>query len=382
MSLNARRRVAIFAPSFPPAYLGGGPARTLSALARDAPEGFAVHVLAPSLDADGSLIAVRPDCWTPVGDAKVFYASTHRPQGLFKAYQEIRRTKPDVIYLNSLFNLPFSILPQVLGRLKFWGPAQILLAPRGELDRGALNIRRRKKQLFISLMKTLRLHQQLTWHASAELEASAIRDVWGKNARILLRENETSLPWTAQSAKPMSRDLAAAFLGRISRKKGLLLALQALEGTTAQLTFRIYGPEEDAIYAQECKDAVSRLPKNVSVQFMGPVAPDEVRSVLADHEVLIMPTRGENFGHVIAESLSVSCMVMCSPATPWTDLLRQGGGIVVAEFEPEAWRSTIETLSSTAPQERLRMRFRAGQIYEKWRQEPKGEHVFTLLQNQ
>ena len=78
---------------------------------------------------------------------------------------------------------------------------------------------------------------------------------------------------------------------------------------------------------------------------------------------MLMPTAGENFGHVIAEALSVSCPVMCTPATPWTECLTAGGGLVVDTLEPHDWRVAIERLAAASPAERLAFRLRAGEAF-------------------
>lgn len=382
MSVGAgRQRVAVFAPSFPPGYLGGGPARTLEALVREAPESSAVFVIAPSRDTDGSELQVVPDQWTQIEKARVFYASAGRFGGIRAAYREVRQAKPTIIYLNSFFNLSYSVIPRLLGLLKYWGTAQILVAPRGEFDKGALNIRIRKKKTFIAFSRLIGLDSRAVWHASTPLEVSAITEIMGPRARVFTREDETGLPGTARPPELNSGQMNAAFLGRIAPKKGLLLALQALEDSSAHLSLAIYGPEEDRTYTELCKQTALRLPPNIDVQFKGSIPPDDVRETLAKHDIMLMPTSGENFGHVIAESLSVACPVMCTTLTPWTDLLREGGGVVVNSQEPSAWRHAIEDAAKATPEERLARRQIAARMYEKWRNESKGPHIFTLVAN-
>jgi glycosyltransferase involved in cell wall biosynthesis len=334
-------------------------------------------VIAPNRDADGSQLPVAADVWTQLDGVDLYYGSTHKLKNLIKTYREARRAKPDVVYLNSLFNLRFSIIPLMLSRLNYWNGATILLAPRGELDLGALRIRRTKKRLFLYVFKLLRLPSNIIWHASAAMEAATIRETWGENTTVIVRENETDLPPMAQQPEVYDNGISAAFLGRIAPKKGLLLALQALRGTDANVELTIYGPEEDLEYVRKCKEAVKRLPSNVSVRFKGAVAPDEVRSTLAVHDFLLMPTSGENFGHVIAESLSVACPVICSNLTPWSELLHEGGGLVVDVATPEAWLHAIEEFVKASPAARLAQRRKAADAYEKWRQAPKGAHVFS-----
>ena len=373
--------VAVFAPSFPPFFLGGGPARTLVALVREAPIRFRMDVLTPDRDHGGeSRLNVPSNSWTQTERAHIYYVSANKWGRLARGYVTVRQRRPDILYFNSFFNLRMSIIPQILAKLWFWGTVRILLAPRGEFDEGALALRPRKKRIYLRVYKLLRLHKLVTWHASAEPEAQAIHRLWGGGAKVLVREDETSLPLQASDPSVHFGRLKAVFLGRISRKKGLLVVLQALEETNAELEIDIYGPDEDQVYVRECQQAARRLPPNVVVRFRGPIQAEMVRDSLQEYDVMLMPTFGENFGHVIAEALSVSCPVMCSSTTPWTQHLRAGGGVVVDEgTNPRQWRKAIENYAALAPGERKALRLAAGAIYNTWRSSPKGPHVFSLF---
>ena len=379
---SSQSTVAVLAPTFPPAYLGGGPIRTLEALISQTPQDFRIFVLTSDRDLGGGPpLPVRPNCWVEGDRAFTYYMSTQRVSKLIRGYFALRRVRPEVLYINSFFDWAFSIFPQLLCRALFVNPPTLLLAPRGEFNEGALAIRSRKKALFIAIYKLLRLNRRIVWHASTELEASDVRRLWGADAEIIVHEDETSLPTRAIAPPPGgSRRLEAIFLSRIVPKKGLLLALQALESTTAEVSFDIYGAEEDVRYADQCRRAASAVPANVSVRFMGSVLPKDVRSCFNGYDVFIFPTAGENFGHVVAEALSASCPVICSAMTPWTDLLDSGAGRVVRSLNVDEWRVAIESHANLGVAERCAMRQAAGESYEQWRSAPKGQHIFVLLQ--
>ena len=308
------------------------------------------------------------------------FVSASRPLGLARGYKRIRDTAPDAIYLNSFFDVRMSMIPQLLARLGFWRSAKVLLAPRGEFNTGALAIRRNKKRLFLSLYRLLGLQRKVTWHASSDIEAKAVRALWGAKARILVREDETNLPEKATPPVPHDGALRVIFLGRIVPIKGLLTALDALALSTKEISFDIYGPEEDIEYVAKCREAAARAPANVVINFRGALAPDSVRSTLLLSDVMVMPTQGENFGHVIAEALSVSCPVICSGNTPWSQVLAAGGGVVVESTRPQVWLEAIEEFAVAQPSERLLRRDSAGVAYDAWRKAPKGEHVLTTLE--
>jgi hypothetical protein len=86
--------------------------------------------------------------------------------------------------------------------------------------------------------------------------------------------------------------------------------------------------------------------------------PAEIAARWKDYHFLYLPTRGENFGHAIAESLNHATPVIISDQTPWRKLERIGVGwdlpLVKKEFEAvfqkcvEMDQSTYETMSQKA----------------------------------
>ena len=375
------KTVAVFAPMFPPAFLGGGPIRTLDALVGEAPGDWKVHVLTSDRDlGGGSRLPVSSNGWVATGTTSVYYMTADRLGRILRGFLALRRAKPDVLYFNSFFDPLFSIVPQLFSGVFFIGRPMKLLAPRGEFSAGALAMRYRKKRLFIGLFKAFGLHHDVVWHASTEHEAVDIRSIWGVDAVVLVREDETRLP--VHAAAPLaseSRQLSAIFLGRIVPNKGLLILLEALQSVTAPIQLDIFGSEEDARYAESCHRAAATAAPNVSVNFMGSVPPQDVRGHFNSYDIFLMPTAGENFGHVIAEALSASCPVMCTDRTPWTALLHAGAGEVVRSSTPEGWREAIDSYSALTLSDRLDRRLAAGRLYEQWRSTPKGPHIFSMI---
>lgn len=379
---QATYAVAVFSPLFPPARDGGGPIRTLEALTQTAPDGFDIFVLTSDRDHNATLpMAVESGQWIRSGRLKVYYASTNPLLSMIRAYTSVRRQRPDVLYINGFFNAWFSIVPQLLWRLTFWRKPVRMLAPRGEFGEGALRRRQAKKRAFIAVYKTLLLHRGLYWHASSEDERMDIQRVWGRKARVLVRENETSLPLIADDAPLVthrSNALTVVFIGRIVEHKGLHRLLAALRTVDAKVNLDIYGIDEDLRYLALCLDAQRQLPRNVRVRFLGPVASQDVRHTLAAYDLMILPTSGENFGHTIAEALSVSCPVLTTAATPWTKTLGNGGGAIISRDEQDI-AEAVKRYANLSVQERAARRAAAGRAYNAWRQAEKGPHVFEAL---
>ncbi|QEQ57220.1 hypothetical protein [Chlorobium phaeovibrioides] len=65
-----------------------------------------------------------------------------------------------------------------------------VLAPRGEFSPGALQLKAAKKQLFAVVMKILRLHHGVIWHASSDFERLDISNAMGSVAgQIMVAPN-------------------------------------------------------------------------------------------------------------------------------------------------------------------------------------------------
>jgi glycosyltransferase involved in cell wall biosynthesis len=58
--------------------------------------------------------------------------------------------------------------------------------------------------------------------------------------------------------------------------------------------------------------------------------------------LFFLPTRGENFGHVISESLQAGCPVLISDQTPWQGLEEKKAGWVNSLLQPERFQAVLQ----------------------------------------
>jgi glycosyltransferase involved in cell wall biosynthesis len=115
------------------------------------------------------------------------------------------------------------------------------------------------------------------------------------------------------------------------------------------------------------------------VTYRGELPHKDVKTTFGSYELFYFPTLGENFGHVIAESLSSSCPVLCLDTTPWTDTLRSGGGFVTKSGSRVDIAVAVDSLGALGTAERMALRLRAGQAYNDWYASQDKDHVFTKL---
>jgi len=212
---------------------------------------------------------------------------------------------------------------------------QLILAPRGEFSPGALALKSVKKKLFIHLAGMFRLYNNLVWQASSQHELYDIENTFG---RYLGAFTQPTIIVAPDLPTPLNRlrinrtnikkagELKAVFLSRISAKKNLDGALSMLHEIKGKVSFNIYGPIEDQRYWEKCKSIINSLPNNISVQYMGAIANEQVEDVMSNHDLFFFPTHGENFGHVIQEALVAGCPILISDQTPWKMLAEKAVG--------------------------------------------------------
>jgi glycosyltransferase involved in cell wall biosynthesis len=302
--------------------------------------------------------------WIGRGRSRVFYLPTGHIGQWARLLRELRGTRFDLLYVNSLWSPRFTVAPVLAARLGLLRIGRVLVAPRGELSPGALRLKGLKKRLFLRVWAPVLRGMGAVWHASADREAAEIRAVcpW---ARVEINGDQVDLsPEPLPGDGPHDGPVRLVFVGRIVPKKNLLAVLSALMHVDCPVRFDIYGPIEDEAYWEFCQVLLTRMPAHITVTYRGPLAPPAVRATFAGYDAFVFPTMGENFGHVIAESLSASCPVVCTDSTPWTSTLSDGGGTVVPSLD--ALPGELSRLAAQSPGERWHNRVRAGEVYRSW----------------
>lgn len=366
--------VLVFVSHYLPGYKSGGPLRTIVNMVDHLSDDFDMLIVTKDRDfgETSPYQGVEPNQWQQVGRAKVYYVS---PESCtVKNIAEIIKSTPhDVLYLNSFFDFSFSIKPLIARKLGWLSDQPIVLAPRGEFSEGAINLKAHKKRLFIRLAKMLGLYKNLTWQASSKHEVQDICRVMECVANTIHVAIDLPAKMDVPDQNPSTAQfedndmLRVVFLSRISPKKNLDYALKVLAQVNVPLVFDIYGPAEDEKYWNECKKLIEQLPKNISVNYRGSIHPEQVSSTFSNYDLFFFPTRGENYGHVIAESISVGTSVLISDQTPWRDLVADRLG----------WDLPLDDLKIFAEKIRSVADMERSSLF-KWREEVKEKAIERL----
>lgn len=185
------------------------------------------------------------DGWNDRGNCKVLYLND-KEYGKVRFEKIIKEIHPDVIYLQGLFQ--GCVLPCL--QLAKKHRIKVLLAPRGELCSGALNIKKWKKIPYIYGIRTLGFVKGIHFQSTSDEETEAIAK-WMKvsDDSIHRLDNIPSIP---SREYPRRKKIAGegrfVFLSRIHPKKNLLSAIKYFHNVEGKAIFDIYGSIEDEGY--------------------------------------------------------------------------------------------------------------------------------------
>lgn len=327
---------------------------------------FRIVTLDHDFGSDHPYVDMPTDTWTTRGDALVRYVSI-RKFGLREVGRILRETPHDVVYLNSFFEPRFTLQILINRLFHRCRNRPVVIAPRGEFSVGALRIKACKKRIFIKLAKILGLYANVTWQASSEWEAVDIRralsleccEPGSNGANKVVIASDLAAPFPREPLQleldPKDRSegvLRIATLARVTPIKNLDFSLRVLAAVRVPVSFVIYGPIEDVNYWAQCRALINQLPPNIDVVQFGPLDASAVVAELAHYDLFLLPTRGENFGHVIHEALEAGLPVLISDQTPWRRLEEQGVGWDLPLDDMSGYVRRIEEVADWSKQER------------------------------
>ena len=346
ISIKSKSKVLIFIDWFLPGDKAGGPIRSCANLMDYLGNDFDFSVVTRDTDytVTKSYSGITSDAWNILPDGKrVYYISANQlnKETISKLLSE---EKFDVVYLNGIWSQAFTAWPmKQLKKLKFKG--KVIVAARGMLAPSALAIKATKKKMYLHLAKWRNDFSNVIFHATNLQEASDIRKAIGDKNQILIAGNlPRKISESTQHTSKSTDKLRIISIARIAPEKNTLYAIEVLSKVKVAVESDFYGPIYNEEYWKECKAATEKLPSNVKLNFMGPIPSENILNTLAKYDLFFLPTRGENFGHVILESLQAGTPVLISDQTPWNNLESLKVGWDLPLESQEKFVKTIEGL--------------------------------------
>lgn len=347
---DVRPTILVLLGCFQPGNEATGPNQSMIGMAQVLSDRFRFKVIGEAVEGE------EPGRWSRLDgiDRLAVQPLAVSARGLRKA---INGTSHDLLVTNGFFDRVMTIPTLVMRRLGMIARKPMLLAPRGEFSPGALALGAQRKRAWLSLAQRMGLLDQVHFHATGEEEAVNLRRTLGPGASILIGPNVRLLPpLPGRSADRPLSPLRIAFLSRIDRMKNLDFLLDRVAEAGIEIRLDLYGPVSDPQYWRECQTRIDALPATVACTWHGAVPRSEVLGKLADADLFFLPTRGENYGHSIVDSLTAGTPVLISDRTPWRDVEAAGAGWSLPLDQPQAYVAALRQIDGETGALRSRRR--------------------------
>jgi len=348
------KKILSFIDWYLPGYKAGGTIRAFSNMLSFLNDEFEFYIVTRSSDYTETIPypGIEENKWiTTDENIHVFYAS--RDFISYKNWKGImQEISYDKLYIHGIFSFWFSILPLVINKRN--ENREVLVAAHGMFGDHAFRVKSLKKNLFLQLIKSTGLYSGVVFHAANQDEAADIRKRVRRSALIKIANQLPMKKEIVPKEWPCKEKgkLKLAYLGRISPEKNLKFGLEILNViTTGEIILDIWGPVYDESYWHDCEAMIAKLPEGIKVVYKGSLQADKVIDTLQQYHALFLPSRGENFGHAILESMMAGRPVIISDQTPWRNLEDHGAGFDCSLEDRSTLNIAIQTLLNTGQEE-------------------------------
>ena len=309
----------------------GGPAESVPALCRGLAEaGHRVTLITGQGELVAAVRALEPAVTVRLVRLGPYRLANYSREFAGALEQESRGA--ELIHTHGLWLHPNWVSARVARR----GGLRLVVSPRGMLSAWALDRRRLFKRVLWSLVDGPACRGAAFVHCTSQGEATEVRHA-GCRADLAVIPNgvDTTYFSPAQNAASSLHGVGPEvfFMSRIHPKKGLDLLLEAWAGVRAgrpEARLALAGPGEPRHVA--CLTEMLDGPLGGGVRYLGLVAGEERLRLLRSAAVVVLPSRSENYGMVVAEALACGTPVITTTGTPWHALPAERCGWVV---EPE-----------------------------------------------
>ena len=338
------KKILIFIDWYKPGYKAGGPIRSVSNMVDALKDSFQFYIVTRNTDylETTPYSNINTNQWNSIDNAQVFYLSKENTKRN-TIHALIDEVQPDIIYCNSFYSPYFSLIPIYYAKKK---NIKTILAVRGMLSKGSLGVKKTKKKVFTQFIKWVGLFSNITFHATTNDEKEDIKTVFGEKVNSLVANNLPEIKHRTFHMKAKTENtLRLVSIARISPEKNTLYAINVLKNCQQNIILDIYGPIYNQEYWNECLKAINEMPANITINYKGALPHKEIDTTLQQYHALLLPSTGENFGHIIIEAMSNACVPIISDKTPWQNLATKNVGFDINLSNPEQFTKEIDQLA-------------------------------------
>jgi glycosyltransferase involved in cell wall biosynthesis len=298
----------LFTEYYTPAQQAGGPITSIKNLYALLQHKIKIIIVCSAYDLNAT--DVMPNIILNQEQEACYYTQASFGQ-LLRLAKWIFQKRDEVFYINGLYTWHLSLLPALLGK-------QLIIAPRGMLQKGAMEKSTFKKRVYLNFYKFILKYKKVNWHATDEQEQMDIIYYFNLDQKVSIIPNIVKMPVEKlRLIEKPNNTLKLISLSLVTSKKNTFNLIRILQACQLPIELDIYGPIKDANYWDACQQLIASRTSVARINYKGMLTAEQVPEVLQHYHASILLSKGENFGHAIFESLALGRPVILSDKTPW-----------------------------------------------------------------
>ncbi|MDF1676012.1 MAG: glycosyltransferase [Vicingaceae bacterium] len=235
-----KNTILIFIDWYKPGYKAGGPIRSVSNMVDALKDHFQFYIVTRNTDylETTPYSNINTNQWNNIDNTQVFYLSKENTKRS-TIHVLIDEIQPDIVYCNSFYSPYFSLIPIHYAKKK---KIKTILAVRGMLSKGSLNVKKAKKRTFINFIKWVGLFKKITFHATTNEEKQDIENTFGKQPTVIVANNlPEQKTYSFIEKRKTENSILLVSVARIAPEKNTLYAIEALKNCKSKvnLTFLV-----------------------------------------------------------------------------------------------------------------------------------------------
>ena len=271
----------------------------------------------------------------------------------FRVRKIIKEHKIDIVHIHGVWHW----MGHCSAKAAFFENVPYVVQPRGMLEPWALQYRRLKKIIALTLYQKLDLRRAAGFIATSAQEFNSIRAVCTSSDVSVIPNGVESIVNDVLIDKNDTIK-TALFMARIHPKKGVYELVRVWGKLRPNgWCLRIVGPD-DGGHLDKIRSLVVDLNLEDNIAVVGPLYGENRENEYLNAHLFVLPTYSENFGVAVAEALAYGVPVLTTKGAPWSSLIDNNCGWWIEPGEDSLADALPKALSLTHF-ERLEMGRRA-----------------------
>lgn len=224
------------------------------------------------------------------------------------------------IYINGIFSFVFSVIPLIIC---FFFKKILIISPRGQIAPETLIKKKYVKLIYFYFLYFVQKYSssKIFWLVTSLREKNFLQYFINySKLDITIVDNLNDL--NVKKIKPIKKkknSLKLFYFSNLTKKKNILETINIIKNCgNKKIQLDIYGKIIDNIYFKKVSQEINKSPNITYKSYIDKNS--DLEKVFLKYHLLIHNSLGENYGHILVESMAHGIPFISNDTHPWVDI--------------------------------------------------------------